>query len=171
MGCKTVIVYSPHDLSCRWEANQFGEGKGQLAFRLGGNIITYATGLELPKPRLSEVEIVRKSTGPKPPPDFLQDWTASNVSRMPSPAHKVWPAEYQVAGDFKTDVIPANAMAASPTAVLCVSRPTKTPTESMTSGTTAKVAGPRTSGSFAIVPACLTSNQVSNRHVGTIWAL
>ena len=53
MGCKTVVVYSPQDLSCLWEANQFEDGRGQLAFRLGANIIAYATGMELPKPRLS----------------------------------------------------------------------------------------------------------------------
>src|SRR5262249_40521746 len=43
-GCKTVVVYSPRDLSCLWEANQHQSGKGQLAFRLGGNFIAYATG-------------------------------------------------------------------------------------------------------------------------------
>src|SRR5262249_8182390 len=59
MGCKTVVVYSPQDLSCLWEANKYDQGKGQLAFRLGGNIIAYATGLELPKPRLTPVEVVR----------------------------------------------------------------------------------------------------------------
>ena len=46
--------------------------EGKKAFHLAANVIAYATGLELPKPRLTEVEIVRKSTGPKPPPDFLQ---------------------------------------------------------------------------------------------------
>ena len=39
------------------------------------------------------------------------------------PAHKVWPAEYHVAGDFKTDVIPAKAIATSPTVGRRVSRP------------------------------------------------
>ena len=59
-GCKTVVVYSPQDLSCYWEGNLSKEGRGQLAFRLGGNIIAYATGMEPPKARLSEVEIVAK---------------------------------------------------------------------------------------------------------------
>ena len=57
-GCKTVVVYSPRDLSCYWEGNLSKEGRGQLAFRLGGNIIAYATGMEPPKARLSEVDIV-----------------------------------------------------------------------------------------------------------------
>jgi hypothetical protein len=57
-GCKTVVVYSPQDLSCYWEGNLSKEGRGQLAFRLGGNIVAYATGMEPPRPRLSQVEIV-----------------------------------------------------------------------------------------------------------------
>jgi hypothetical protein len=57
MGCKTVIVYSPEDMSCLWDANKFDDAKAKLAFRLGGNIIAYATGLELPKPRLTPVDI------------------------------------------------------------------------------------------------------------------
>src|SRR5438132_1905378 len=57
-GCKTVVIYSPQDLSCLWEANQYETGRGQLAFRLGGNIIAYATGMEPPKPRLTPTEFV-----------------------------------------------------------------------------------------------------------------
>jgi hypothetical protein len=56
-GCKTVLIYSPEDLSCYWESNKhedkkFQDGKGVLAFRLGANIIAYATGMEPPRPRL-----------------------------------------------------------------------------------------------------------------------
>jgi hypothetical protein len=57
-GCKTVVVYSPQDLSCQWEANLFKEGRGQLAFRLGGNIVAYATGMEPPQPRLTPTEVI-----------------------------------------------------------------------------------------------------------------
>jgi hypothetical protein len=58
MGCKTVVVYSPQDLSCLWESNQYADaafqnGRGVMAFRLAGNIIAYATGLELPRPKLT----------------------------------------------------------------------------------------------------------------------
>jgi hypothetical protein len=59
MGCKTVVVYSPNDLSCLWESNKLDSPQVQLAFRLGANIIAYATGLELPKPRLTPPEIVK----------------------------------------------------------------------------------------------------------------
>jgi hypothetical protein len=61
-GCKTAVVYSPLDLSCAWEQNHHDDAKdarGPFAFRLGGNIIAYATGLEPPKPRLTRVEVDR----------------------------------------------------------------------------------------------------------------
>jgi len=57
-GCKTVVVYSPKDLSCFWESNLREPERGQLAFRMGGNIIAYATGLEPPPPRLSQAEVL-----------------------------------------------------------------------------------------------------------------
>ncbi len=73
MGCKTVIVYSPEDLSCRWEANKTTDGLGQLAFRLGCNIIAYATGMELPKPRLTKVEVIStKDDQKKVPRGYLK---------------------------------------------------------------------------------------------------
>jgi hypothetical protein len=57
-GCKTVVIYSPTPLAGYWEGNLHKEGRGRDAFRLGANIIAYATGLEPPRPRLSEVTIV-----------------------------------------------------------------------------------------------------------------
>ena len=72
-GCKTVVVYSPHDLSCLWEANQTDKGRGQLAFRLGGNIIAYATGMEPPKPRGTLAEVIEEDPEGKPiPRGFLK---------------------------------------------------------------------------------------------------
>jgi hypothetical protein len=59
-GCKTVVVYSPADLSCLWEANQYQTGRGQQAFRLAGNIVAYATGMEPPKPRLTPADLVQE---------------------------------------------------------------------------------------------------------------
>jgi hypothetical protein len=63
LGCKTVLVYSPEDLSCLWESNRaedekFADGRAVLAFRLGANLVAYATGMEPPRPRLSETELV-----------------------------------------------------------------------------------------------------------------
>jgi hypothetical protein len=71
-GCKTVVIYCPKALAGHWENNDATSPEGKKAFHLAANVIAYATGLELPKPRLTEVEIVRKSTGPKPPTDFLK---------------------------------------------------------------------------------------------------
>lgn len=64
MGCKTVVIYSPQDLSCQWESNEF-DGRARTAFRLGANIIAYATGLEPPKPRLTEVAVASDKDDPR----------------------------------------------------------------------------------------------------------
>lgn len=71
-GCKTVVVYSPQDLSCWWESNRLNDARGQQAFRLGGNIIAYATGLEPPKPRLTEVKISNEKMEEKIPRGYLK---------------------------------------------------------------------------------------------------
>ena len=79
--CKTVVIYCglstkethrPTHLSCRWELNDFDKGKGKAAFRLGANIIAYATGMELPRDRGSKVEMVRDEGGKKPPRGTLK---------------------------------------------------------------------------------------------------
>jgi hypothetical protein len=59
-GCKWVVMYSPKPLAGYWEANQHSQGRGKIAFQLGANIISYATGLEAPRPRLTEVAIMRE---------------------------------------------------------------------------------------------------------------
>ncbi len=72
-GCKIVVVYSPQDLSCLWESNRVDNGRGILAFRLGANIVAYATGMELPKPRLTPAEIIRnRDTDTKIPRGVLK---------------------------------------------------------------------------------------------------
>src|SRR5262249_4269210 len=71
-GCKTVVIYSPKALAGYWENNDDTSEKGKKAFQLAANVIAYATGLELPKPRLTEVEIVKERTGQRPPRDFLK---------------------------------------------------------------------------------------------------
>lgn len=58
-GCREVLVYSPQDMSCFWENNLLKDGRGDRAFKLGANIIAYATAKEPPKPRLTEVKVVR----------------------------------------------------------------------------------------------------------------
>lgn len=58
MGCKTVVVFSPKPLAGYWEENLKADGRGKEAFRLAGNLIAYATGLEAPKPRLTTTELI-----------------------------------------------------------------------------------------------------------------
>jgi hypothetical protein len=58
-GCKTILMYSPKAISGYWEGNATSIGRSATAFQLGANIIAYATGLEAPKPRLTEVEIFK----------------------------------------------------------------------------------------------------------------
>jgi hypothetical protein len=73
-GCKTVVIYSPNDLSCRWESNQFADkGDNELAFKIGANVIAYATGLVPPKPRLTRADVAPDaSSEPKMPRGFLK---------------------------------------------------------------------------------------------------
>ncbi len=62
-GCKWVAVLSTRPMAYYWEANDFDKSEeGRLAFQLAANIIAYATGLEPPRPRLTEVEIPRDDT-------------------------------------------------------------------------------------------------------------
>ena len=61
-----------------------------------------------------------------------QHWAYQRVARMPNPAHKVCPAEYQQAGDAITDVVPTAAIAAKPRPARPVSRATRRAVMSIT---------------------------------------
>ena len=81
-GCKTVVVFSPQPLAGYWEVNQWtprvgkievsATDRGTLAFRLAGNIIAYATGLEMPKPRLTKVDVADSRDDRHVPRGFLK---------------------------------------------------------------------------------------------------
>jgi hypothetical protein len=72
-GCKTIVIYSPFPIAGYWEGNLYSDGgRGQKAFRLGANIVAYATGLEAPRPRLSRVEIASEDAAGKVKRGFLQ---------------------------------------------------------------------------------------------------
>jgi hypothetical protein len=71
-GCKTVVVFSPQPLAGYWEEARFSpkvkeivgeKDRAKLAYRLGGNIIAYATGFEPPKPRLDKPKILDPNDG------------------------------------------------------------------------------------------------------------
>ena len=81
-GCKTVVVFSPKPLAGDWEINQWTPRAGTLnipatdrgtqAFRLAGNIIAYATGMEMPKPRLTKPEVLDDRDDRHAPRGFLK---------------------------------------------------------------------------------------------------
>ena len=80
MGCKTVAVLSPQPLAGFWEEQRFfpkdltaiARERGDLSFRLAGNIIAYATGLEPPKPRLTVEKLVSDKEERKLPRSVLK---------------------------------------------------------------------------------------------------
>jgi hypothetical protein len=59
IGCRTVVVYSPQDLSCYWNQaeNQPVHPAVVEAIQLGQNIVDYATGRDLPDDKLAVHEI------------------------------------------------------------------------------------------------------------------
>ncbi len=60
-SCRTSIIYSPTDMSCKWEKQQIADS----AFKLGINVLAYATGMEPLRGKLDKVEIVEPTkTGP-----------------------------------------------------------------------------------------------------------
>jgi hypothetical protein len=111
-GCKTVVVFSPQPLAGYWEVNKWTPragklqipttDRGTLAFRLAGNIIAYATGLEMPKPRLTTVALPEDTEERRVARGFLKvaqlehggDWqpaprAMSNLMRFMSSEHKL----------------------------------------------------------------------------------
>jgi Domain of unknown function (DUF4159)/Prenyltransferase and squalene oxidase repeat len=67
IGCRTVMLYSPQDMSCFWESNKLDDAKSQVAFRLGVNIIAYGTGRTPPLPRLTPVAVAEAENKLKEP--------------------------------------------------------------------------------------------------------
>jgi hypothetical protein len=57
-GCRTVVIYSPGDLSCYWQQMEAHPShlKVELAAKIGQNIVDYATGRELPADKLAARE-------------------------------------------------------------------------------------------------------------------
>jgi hypothetical protein len=79
-GCRTVAVLSPTPLSGYWEEAKYmpetgkpADDNGKRAYRLGGNFIAYATGMEVPKNRGSRRNVADPNrTDRTPPKGFLQ---------------------------------------------------------------------------------------------------
>ena len=55
-GDRTVVIYSPTDLSCYWNESGIDPANAAVikAIRVGQNAIDYATGRKLPPDKLSE---------------------------------------------------------------------------------------------------------------------
>lgn len=66
-GCRTVVMFSPEDLSCYWNQSEANPSNTAVikALRVGQNVVDYATGRELPADKLT-VREVRDFT-PEPP--------------------------------------------------------------------------------------------------------
>ena len=58
-GCRTVVIYSPTDLSCDWNQieTQSDLPRVTKSTRIGQNVVDYATGRELPADKLSTPEV------------------------------------------------------------------------------------------------------------------
>ena len=58
-GCRTVVIYSPDDLSCNWNQIETSADLPRVtrATRIGQNIVDYATGRELPADKLSVPDV------------------------------------------------------------------------------------------------------------------
>ena len=65
-GCRTVVIYSPNDLSCYW--NQMERSPQNpaviLGTRVGQNVLEYATGRTLPADKLEHREVVKNRLEP-----------------------------------------------------------------------------------------------------------
>jgi Domain of unknown function (DUF4159) len=58
-GCRTVVIYSPEDLSCYWNQSETNPSNTAVikALRVGQNVVDYATGKEMPADKLAVREV------------------------------------------------------------------------------------------------------------------
>jgi Domain of unknown function (DUF4159)/Prenyltransferase and squalene oxidase repeat len=67
-GCRTVVIYSPADLSCYWNQSEQSPTNPAVikARKIGQNVIDYATGREMPADKLTIREVHNfKADSPK----------------------------------------------------------------------------------------------------------
>ncbi|MFI5459855.1 MAG: DUF4159 domain-containing protein [Isosphaerales bacterium] len=67
-GCRTVVIYSPLDLSCYWNQSERSPSNPAVvkSIKVGQNVIDYATGREMPADKLTIREVHNfKSDAPK----------------------------------------------------------------------------------------------------------
>ena len=98
-GCRTVVVFSPKPLAGYWEEHRYMPApgrapakagdptyRGELAYKLAGNVIAYATGLELPKPRLTRQVLIDPNAAEKGVARGVFKVAQLNTSNDPEPA-------------------------------------------------------------------------------------
>ena len=68
VGCRTSIIYSPHDLSCLWEQGDIPV-LSERAFRLGTNIAAFAVGRQALRDRLTVITLPGEPDVPRDPPE------------------------------------------------------------------------------------------------------
>ena len=58
-GCRTVVIYSPDDLSCYWNQAENSPANPAVikAIKVGQNVVDYATGREMPADKLTVREV------------------------------------------------------------------------------------------------------------------
>ncbi len=58
-GCRTMVIYSPQDLSCYWNQSEHKPDNIAVvrAIKVGQNVIDYATGREMPADKLAVREV------------------------------------------------------------------------------------------------------------------
>jgi hypothetical protein len=58
-GCRTVVIYSPADLSCYWNLLELNPAHKSVlrSIKVGQNVIDYATGREMPADKLTVHEV------------------------------------------------------------------------------------------------------------------
>jgi len=75
-GCRTVMVFSPEPLAGYWQLAKFmpkagervAQNRGEQAYRIGANVVAYATGMEPPKQRLTTRKIESSAKELQAPP-------------------------------------------------------------------------------------------------------
>lgn len=93
-GCRTVLVFSPEPLAGFWEETKFmpkasvreSKVRGENAFRLGANVVAYATGMEPPKQRLTVRKIEANANELKAPPKGFVKPAQIKLDTEPAPA-------------------------------------------------------------------------------------
>lgn len=93
LGCRTVVVLSPEPLAGFWEEAKYmptgkapARNRGEQAYRLAGNIIAYATGMEPPKQRLTFTKIAEAGKQDRSPPNGFVQPVQLQIPGEPPPA-------------------------------------------------------------------------------------